>query len=167
MMVSILLASLITDTLTRFIRSRRASSAIEFAILAAPFFYLIMGIIQVGIFYMAQSALDTGVIKTAETLHANFSTGSAATLLDAGALKSSVASSAGAMITNDSTLAVELRQISSLTTPNIPIADGTVDYGSSSSTLVLRAQSTVVTLAPGLGSLNKIYSSALIRRQGT
>jgi Flp pilus assembly protein TadG len=167
MTVSVSRSSSQAKILVRFIRSRRASSAIEFAIVAAPFFYLIMAIIQVGIFYMAQSALDTGVIKTAETLHANFSTGSVATLLNAGALKSSVASSSGAMISNDSTLAVEIRQISSLTSASIPIADGTVDYGSPTSTLVLRAQSTVVTLAPGLGGLNTIYSSALIRRQGT
>ena len=71
----------------RFLRSRRASSAVEFAILAAPFFYLLMGITQVGIFYMAQSALDTGVIKTAETLHTNFTTGSTATLLNAAQLR--------------------------------------------------------------------------------
>jgi hypothetical protein len=31
----------------------------------------------------------------------------------------------------------------------------------------LRAQATVLTLAPGLGGLNTIYSSSLIRRQGT
>jgi Flp pilus assembly protein TadG len=150
-----------------FIADRRASSAVEFAILATPFFYLIMGIAQVGIFYMAQSALDTGVIKTAETLHTNFTTGSNANLLGAGALKSSVATSAGAMISNDATLAVEIRQLSSLASGTVAISDGTVDYGPSTSTLVVRAKSSVVTLAPGLGGLNTVYSSALVRRQGT
>ena len=150
-----------------FLRSRRASSAVEFAILAAPFFYLLMGITQVGIFYMAQSALDTGVIKTAETLHTNFTTGTTATLLNAAQLKTSVSTSAGALISNDSTLAVEIRQLTSLTSAAVPIVDGTVDYGSSTTTLVVRAQSSVVTLAPGLGGLNTIYSSALVRRQGT
>jgi Flp pilus assembly protein TadG len=150
-----------------FLQSRRASSAVEFAILAAPFFYLLMGVTQVGIFYMAQSALDAGVIKTAETLHTNFTTGTTATLLNAGQLKTSVSTSAGAMISNDATLAVEIRQLNSLTSAAVPIADGTVDYGSSTTTLVVRAQSSVVTLAPGLGGLNTIYSSALVRRQGT
>jgi Flp pilus assembly protein TadG len=150
-----------------FIRDRCASSAVEFAIVAAPFFFLLMAVTQVGIFYMAQSALDTGVAKTAETLRTNFTTGTTATLLGASALKSSVVTSAGAMITNDSTLAVEIRQLTSLSSASVPIVDGTVDYGSTTSTLVLRAKSTVVTLAPGLGGLNTIYSSALVRRQGT
>jgi Flp pilus assembly protein TadG len=157
----------------RFVHNRRASSAVEFAIIAAPFMLAVMGVIQVGIFYMAQSALDTGTAKTAETLRTNFTTGATATLLSAGQLKSSVASSAGAMISNDSTLLVEIRQLSSLSTATVAIADGTVDYGTAGgggtagSTLVLRAQSSVVTLAPGLSGLNTIYSSALVRRQGT
>jgi Flp pilus assembly protein TadG len=156
-----------TGLIGRFIRDRRASSAVEFAIVAAPFFFLLMAVTQVGIFYMAQSALDTGMAKTAETLRTNFTTGTTATLLGASALKSSVVTSAGAMITNDSTLAVEIRQLTSLSSVSVPIVDGTVDYGSTTSTLVLRAQSTVITLAPGLGGLNTIYSSALVRRQGT
>jgi Flp pilus assembly protein TadG len=156
-----------TGLIRRFIRDRRASSAVEFAIVAAPFFFLLMAVTQVGIFYMAQSALDTGVAVTATTLRNNFTTGTTATLLGASALKSSVVTSSGAIITNDSTLAVEIRQLTSLSSAPVPIVDGTVDYGSTTSTLVLRAQSSVITLAPGLGGLNKIYSSALVRRQGT
>jgi Flp pilus assembly protein TadG len=156
-----------TGLIRRFSRDRRASSAVEFAIVAAPFFYLLMAIMQVGIFYMAQSALDTGVAATATTLRNNFTTGATATLLDAPTLKSSVVTGAGAMISNNSTLAVEIRQQANLSSALVPIVDGTVDYGSTSSTLVLRAQSSVITLAPGLGGLNTIYSSALVRRQGT
>jgi Flp pilus assembly protein TadG len=156
-----------TALIGRFVRDRRAASAVEFAILAAPFFLLLMAVTQVGIFYMAQSALDTGVIRTAETLRTNFTTGTTATLLGASALKGSVVSSAGAMLNNDSSLSVEIRQLTSLSSATVPIADGVVDYGSTTSTLVLRAKSTVVTLAPGLGGLSTIYSSALVRRQGT
>jgi Flp pilus assembly protein TadG len=158
---------MIAGLIGRFIRDRRASSAVEFAIVAAPFFFLLMAVTQVGIFYMAQSALDTGTAKTAETLRTNFTTGTTATLLGASALKSSVVTDAGAIISNDSTLAVEIRQLTSLSSASVPIVDGTVDYGSTTSTLVLRAQSTVITLAPGLGGLSTIYSSALVRRQGT
>jgi Flp pilus assembly protein TadG len=156
-----------TGPIQRFSRDRRASSAVEFAIVAAPFFYLLMAITQVGIFYMAQSALDTGVAATALTLRNNFTTGTTATLLGAAALKSGVVADAGAMISNNATLAVEIRQQSNLSSVVVPIVDGTVDYGSTTSTLVLRAQSSVVTLAPGLGGMNTIYSSALVRRQGT
>lgn len=167
MMRHTLAAPVVSRLACGFLRNRRASSAVEFAIIAAPFMLAVMGVIQVGIFYTAQSALDTGTVKTAETLRTNFTTGSTATLLSAGQLKSSVASGAGAMISNDSTLLVEIRQLSSLSSGNVPIADGTVDYGNAGSTLVLRTQSSVVTLAPGLSGLNTIYSSALVRRQGT
>jgi Flp pilus assembly protein TadG len=156
-----------TGLIRGFIRDRGAASAVEFAIVAAPFFLLLMAVTQVGIFYMAQSALDTGVSATATTLRNNFTTGTTATLLNASALKSSVVSGAGAIISNNSTLSVEIRQQINLSAATVPIVDGTVDYGTTTSTLVLRAQSTVVTLAPGLGGLSTIYSSALVRRQGT
>lgn len=157
----------LTFLIARFCKDRRAASAVEFAIVCAPFFFLLLGVLQLGIFYMCQSALDTGVVKTAETLRNNFTTGTTASLLDANALRSSVVSNAGALITNDATLSVEIRPISSLNTSVVPIMNGTADYGSNTSTLVLRAQSTVITFAPGLSGLSNIYSSALIRRQGT
>ena len=157
----------LAPVLSYFCHDQRAASAVEFAIVSAPFLFLILGILQLGIFYMCQSALDTGVVKTAETLRNNFTTGTTASLLDASALRASVVSNAGALITNDATLSVEIRPISSLNTSVISVVNGTVDYGSNTSTLVLRAQATVITFAPGLSGLNKIYSSALVRRQGT
>lgn len=167
MMFSAKTLTIIGGLLEKFRRDRRAASAVEFAIVCGPFFFLLMGILQVGIFYMAQSALDTGVIKTAETLRTNFVTGSTATLLDANALRNSVVSNAGSLISNNSSLSVEIRQITGLNTSVVPITNATVDYGSNTSTLVLRAQSTVMTFAPGLSGLSTVYSSALVRRQGT
>ena len=35
---------------------------------AAPFVFALLGILQVGVFYIAQSALDTGVARLADTL---------------------------------------------------------------------------------------------------
>jgi hypothetical protein len=48
----------------------------------------------------------------------------------------------------------------------VAITDGTVDFGSTTSTLVLRAQATIVAFAPGFSSLSKVTSSAMLRRQG-
>ena len=157
----------LASLLAQFGRDQRAASAVEFAIVSGPFFFLLLGVLQLGIFYMSQSALDTGVIKTAETLRTNFTTGTTATLLDSNTLRSSVVTNAGGLISNDSTLSVEIRQITGLNTAVVPIANGTNDYGSNTSTLVLRAQSTVVTFAPGLSGLSTVSSSALVRRQGT
>jgi Flp pilus assembly protein TadG len=152
---------------TKFWRNSDAASAVEFAIVSAPFLFLLMAVVQVGIFYMTQSALDTGVIRTAETLRNNFTTGSSATLLNAAALKSSVATNAGSLVTNNSTLAVEIRQLSNLSSSAVAIVDGTNDYGTTTSTLVIRAKFTAITLAPGLSGLSTLTSSALVRRQGT
>jgi Flp pilus assembly protein TadG len=155
------------EALSRFRRDRHGSSAVEFAIVAMPVLMLMMGVIQVGLFYVAQSSLDAGVVQTAELLRTNFTTGTTATLPAAATLKANVASSGGTMIPNNSNLAVEVRQLSTLSAAVVPIVDGTTDYGTTTSTLVVRAQATVPTLAPGLGSLNIIRSSAMIRRQGT
>ena len=51
-----------------FWRSTHATSAVEFAIVALPFFMLVLCILQLGVFYFAQSALDTGVLKTAHII---------------------------------------------------------------------------------------------------
>ncbi len=151
----------------RFCRDENAASAVEFAVVCGPFIFLLLGVLQLGIFYMSQSALDNGVIKTAETLRANFTTGTSAALPDNNALRGSVVTNAGGLIANDATLSVEIRQIAALNSAVVPIANGTNDYGSNTSTLVLRAQSTVVTFAPGLSGLSTVSSSALVRRQGT
>ncbi len=151
---------------SRFIRDRRASSAVEFAIVCMPFVLLLLAIMQLGIFYMAQSALDTAVIRTVETLRTNFNTGSAATLMNAAALKSSVVANAGGMVTTGS-VSVEIQPLANLSGTVVPIVDGTVDYGTNTSALVLRARATVMTITPGLSGLNTVNSSAMIRRQGT
>jgi len=150
-----------------FLRDRSATSAVEFAIVSSPLILLMLGLLQMGIYFMAQSSLDSGVSRTAETLRNNFTTGATPTLLNAAALKTSVVASAGGLLNNDSTSAVEIRQLVSIDSALVPIADGTVDYGSTTSVLVLRAQAQVMNFVPGLSGLAKIQSSAIIRRQGT
>jgi Flp pilus assembly protein TadG len=151
--------------LNPFCRDRTGAAAVEFALVAAPFVMLLLGLLQMGLYFVAQSALDSGVTTTAETLRNNFTTGSSPTLLTAAQLKASVA--AAGLIANDSTTAVEIRQLTALDSAATPIADGTVDYGSTTSVLVLRAQAQVLNFAPGLSGLAQIQSSAIIRRQGT
>lgn len=150
-----------------FWRSTHATSAVEFAIVALPFFMLVLCILQLGVFYFAQSALDTGVLKTAQTLYVGFRTGTTATLPSASSLKSTVASNSGGMINNDGTLSVEIQPITNLSGGTVAITDGVNNYGTATSTLILRAQATVVTFAPGFSVLAVASSSAIVRRQGT
>ena len=154
-------------TLSPFARDSRGAAALEFAMVSAPFIFLLVAILQMGLYFMAQSSLDSGVVRTAETLRNNFTTGTTPTLLNAAALKTSVVANAGGLINNDSTSAVEIRQLTSLDSAAVPIVDGTVDYGSTTSVLVLRAQASVMVFAPGFSSLGQIKSAALVRRQGT
>jgi Flp pilus assembly protein TadG len=141
------------------------ASAVEFSIVALPFLFLLLGVLQVAIYYMAQSSLDSGVISTAESLRSSFTTATP-TFPNASTLKANVVANSGGMIHNNTSLAVEIRQLTTLDGSILPITDGTIDYGSVTSTLVLRAQSAVTVFAPGFGSLANVRSSAIVRRQG-
>jgi Flp pilus assembly protein TadG len=152
--------------LRAFGRDSGGASAVEFAIVSGPFLFVLLGILQMGIYYMVQSSLDTGVVRTADALRSNF-VSTSATMPAAATLKSNVATYAGGMIHNDTSLAVEIRPLTSLDSSTVPITDGTANYGTVTSTLVLRAQSSVLSFAPGFGSLAYARSSALVRRQGS
>jgi Flp pilus assembly protein TadG len=151
--------------LAAFRRDGKGTAAVEFALISTPLILLLLALLQMSIYFMAQSALDSGVTTTAETLRNNFTTGSSPTLLTAAQLKTSVA--AAGMIANDSTTSVEIRQLTALDSATTPIVDGTVDYGSTTSVLALRAAAQVFNFAPGFSALAAVQSSAIIRRQGT
>ena len=153
--------------LRRFARQESGATAIEFALVSSPLFLLILGLLQVGLYYATQAALDGGTTKTVEALHTSFHTGTSATLPTASALKASLVTNAGGLINNNASLLVEVRQLSALTSGAVAIVDGTTDYGSITSVLVLRAKASVTIFAPGFGSLAFVQSSAIVRRQGT
>lgn len=152
--------------MARLWRCRRGTSAVEFSLVAVPFFVLVLCILQVGMYYMTQASLDAGIMQTADGLRNNFTQAGTPTLPPAATLKSTVVSNAGGMIQNNTTLAVEIRQLSSLSGGAVAITDGTADYGSTTSALVLRGQTSVVTFAPGFSALAVATSSAIVRRQG-
>jgi Flp pilus assembly protein TadG len=147
-----------------FLRDRRGASAVEFALVAAPFFFLIMWLLQLGIFAMTQVALDNGLIAEAETVREDLVAG---TLPTAATIKAGVVTAAGALVSNNSTLAVEIRTLADLDSASVAITDGFTDYGTTTSTLVLRASGQVITFAPGFGTINKVTSAAMVRRQGS
>jgi Flp pilus assembly protein TadG len=49
-------------------RSRSGAAAVEFAVIATPLFALIIGILQIGVIFMAQQQLETAVEKSARTV---------------------------------------------------------------------------------------------------
>lgn len=73
------------DKYKSFLKNSRGATAIEFAILALPFFGLILGIIQLGIIFLANQSLDsaveaaareirTGQVRSTQTAVADFRT---------------------------------------------------------------------------------------------
>jgi len=156
-----------TSLLKRFYRATDGSNAIEFAILALPFILLLVFIVQIGIFFVSQAALDIGVAKAAEQLRAGFAKVTY-TKPNAAALKSAVVASAGALISNTSALAVEIQPVSNLTSAGLAVVDGTNNYGTATDKrdiLALRAKFTVPSFLPGVPNWI-VSSSALVRRQG-
>jgi Flp pilus assembly protein TadG len=146
------------------VRDQRGASAVEFAIVATPFFFLLMWMLQLGIYFMTQVSLDNGLIAEAETIRENLVVG---TKPSAAAIKTGVVAASGALISNNSTLMVEIRTLADLDSGTVPIVDGATDYGTTTSTLVLRASGQVISFAPGFGSINTVTSAVLMRRQGS
>jgi Flp pilus assembly protein TadG len=147
-----------------FARDQRGASAVEFAIVATPFFFLLIWLVQLGIFFMTQVALDNGLIAEAETIREDLVVG---TLPSAATIKAGLVTAAGALVSNNSTLMVEIRTLTDLDSGSVPIVDGVTDYGTTTSTLVLRASGQVISFAPGFGSINTVTSAAMVRRQGS
>ncbi len=148
----------------QFARDQRGASAVEFAIVAAPFFLLIVWLLQLGVYVITQVSLDNGLIAEGEAVREDLVAG---TLPSISTIKSGVVSGAGALLSNNSTLAVELRTLADLDTGSVAITDGFIDYGTTTSTLVLRASGQVISFAPGFGSINRVTSAVLVRRQGS
>jgi Flp pilus assembly protein TadG len=143
-------------------RDRRGAAAVETALVMLPFMLLLLGTIQIGIYFMTQSALSTGVLATASAMRAAMLTaGSAYTAPTASSLTSSITSNAGALVST-SNVTSDLQLLSNLSGAIVPIANGTINIGSVNSVLVLRASAPVTTFVPGIGSLS-VTSTAIFR----
>jgi Flp pilus assembly protein TadG len=141
---------------------RRGTNTVEFAIVFFPFIYAVLFVLQMGLYYMTQSALDAGVNTTANALRNSFNTGASPVLPSGATLKSTVASNAGGLVTSTG-LAVDLRLLTTLDAGAVAISDQTVDSVSANVPIVLRASVQVTTLAPGFGALTKVQSTAILR----
>ncbi len=146
-----------------FAREQRAAAALEFALVAGPFFFLVLGILQMAVYYITQSALDSGVLKTAEALRANYAPGTTIPTPLGTTLKTDISQFAGAMIPNNATVLVDLRQMGNLASASQPIVDQQVD-SVTTGVMVLRAQTTAINFAPiFVGATLTVRSSAIFR----
>ncbi len=154
---------------SRFARDAGAASAVEFALVAFPFIFMLLGTLQVAIYYMTQASLDTGVANTADYLRSQFAgNNSTPTEPDAEALQAKVIALSGGLISTSNT-AVEIQPLSNLySNANLAINGATNDYDTadSTATLVLRAQAKIVLLVP-FNSFAYVSSSAIVRKKGS
>ena len=58
----------IRSSIARFCAARRGATAVEFAIIALPFFTLIFGIIELGMFYMVSTTLENATVYAARRI---------------------------------------------------------------------------------------------------
>jgi Flp pilus assembly protein TadG len=146
----------------RHIRHRHGAAAIEFALLALPFITLMLFVLQMGIYFMAQTSLDTAVLSEAIALRNSIQASTNFVAPATTSVKTGVATSGGALLST-ATLAVDVRQLTTLAGGITPIVDGVTDWGSSGSILVLRAAAPVPGFIGPFTSL-EIQSIAIIRR---
>ena len=153
---------------------RRGSSAVEFALVCGPLLFLLLAIPQIGIYFMTQAALDSGVNSEADALNSVFLSQATPTTPTVTALQTAIATKAGGLVTA-STLAVDLQPFSNLTLTTVAIGTNAPNIGSAGTCssqsscggtiLALRAQAPVMTFAPFFGKALKVRSSVLVRRQ--
>jgi Flp pilus assembly protein TadG len=142
-------------------RDRRAAAAVEAALVIGPFLMLLFLIIQIGMYFTLQAALDTGVLGTAESLRARLLSSSSFSPPTAAALITEIVSNGG-IVLGTFTVAVDVRQLSTLPGSAPVTAGGTTDWGTSGSVLILRAQATMPFL-PSTALLT-MTSTSIIRR---
>ena len=149
----------------RFLRDEAGSNAVEFAILGVPFIMLLLFSLQIGLWAMTKMALDTGVLRSAESLEGQFAKPAGPTLPSGSGFKAALVTNAGGLVINNSALAVEVRPLVLLSASATPIADGTMNFGAAHSVLAIRASFVTPNFVPGLNAVLTSYSSALVRRQ--
>ena len=148
---------------SRFARwgaDRRATTAVEFALLALPFFMVLLGTMQVGLIYLAQTTLQSATLKAAESmLTTKFSP-----VPTISSIRTILCANSANIFACDGTLKVELNTLQALSTGTTALSDGLFSIGSNGTPLVLRTQTTAAVFVPGLGSTATVYASSIVRR---
>ena len=148
------------ETMRRFRCRQDGTSAVEFALLALPFFMVLLGTMQVGLIYLTQATLQGATLSAADNiLTTNFTPPPTVS-----SIRSVLCAKSANLYACDTTLKVELNTLKELSTGTVALSDGTIGIGSSGAPLVLRTQTTATVFTPGLGSFATVSASAVLRR---
>jgi len=120
----------LTNRLARFTGAQSGATAVEFALVATPFFLLLFGIIELAFIFLVSSSLENATAQAARTIRTGeLQTGGAAT---ASAFKDAVCSKFGWLQSDcAANLSVDVRTyqtFASVTAPQ-PVSNGTFNAG--------------------------------------
>jgi Flp pilus assembly protein TadG len=127
----------------RFLRARDGATAVEFAMVAAPFFVTLYAIVQVSLLYYAESMLETGVASAARMIR----TGQAqAAGMGENEIRALVCSRVFGLIDCNEGLVVDVRAFPSFEDVAVPppiggdgeLAAGTYNAGAGSEVVIFR-----------------------------
>jgi Flp pilus assembly protein TadG len=109
----------------RLIAERRAATAVEFALIATPFFILLMGLLEVAMMFMLSTNLDFGVAEAARRVR----TGEIQNGGGQAAFRTLLCAEVSALMACDANLMLDVRTVTDFAsmTNNNPISGGNVD----------------------------------------
>jgi len=84
-----------TPLVRRFIRNRSGATAIEFSMVFMPFLLLMLGIIGIGLFFLAETVLDQAVVSSIRQIRTGQSNASNLTI---GQLKQNICGKTGGLV---------------------------------------------------------------------
>ena len=148
------------ETMRRFRCRQDGTSAVEFALLALPFFMVLLGTMQVGVIYLTQATLQGATLSAADDMLMNHFTPPPTIA----SIRAVLCGKSANVYACDATLKFELNTLQALSTGTAPLNDGMIISGSSGTPLVLRTQTTATVFTPGLGSFATVSASAVLRR---
>ena len=119
----------LTGPLRRYLENNRGATAVEFALVAAPFFFMLFGLIEVMMIFLLSATLENGVSEAARQIRTGQVQDAGA---DAGAFRTLVCGNLFDLMDCDARLRVDVRVFDDFasTEDDSPIdGDGNVDEG--------------------------------------
>lgn len=144
------------ERLRIFRRDESGATAVEFALVAAPFFALLFAIIEIALIFFAQQVMDTGISQAARLIRTGQSQS-----MDVAQFKSEVCKRITTMFDCEGGLKLDVQTYENFASVNVgaPVEDGKLKddqfqfkQGKGGSIVVVRAFYEWPTIVPGLGS---------------
>lgn len=109
-----------------FLRDERGTTAVEFGLIAAPFFALMFAILQVGLIFFSGQVLDNATSESARLIRTGQAQAAGFTAAD---FKNSICSTSGSLFDCATNLKVDVRTIDTFANADMgkPITNGELD----------------------------------------